>query len=238
MTAEEVQTLKEKGNACMKENKYAEAILHYTQGIVLDPKNYILFSNRSFAFLKLSQFYHAYEDAIETIRLNPLWAKGYFRKGEVEAATFQYEDALLNYKCALEHQPGDAVITEAMKRVTTQINKDKRANEQVPWLGAGVGIIIGVIIVIADQLFTNTPSISHPIVMAILTISIAVIGFGLAKGYRYYVECCRKGLLDPPPDLLKEMNAKQENGVSGEKSGHQRYSKAQARLKLRKGRTS
>jgi hypothetical protein len=33
------------------------------------------------------------------------------------------------------------------------------ADDQIPWLGAGVGIIMGVIIVIADQILTYKPTL-------------------------------------------------------------------------------
>lgn len=75
MASDEVNVLKEKGNECVRSTKYEESILHYTHAIKLDPKNYSLYSNRSLAFLKIQQFYHALEDANETIRLNPNWAK-------------------------------------------------------------------------------------------------------------------------------------------------------------------
>lgn len=34
------------------------------------------------------------------------------------------------------------------------------ADSQVPWLGAGIGLIAGVIIVLADFLYTNKPTLS------------------------------------------------------------------------------
>lgn len=70
-----VEELKSKGNECVKDEKYIEAVLHYTQGIKLDPNNYVLHSNRSYAFLKLDQHYLALQDANETVRLQPNWAK-------------------------------------------------------------------------------------------------------------------------------------------------------------------
>lgn len=71
----QVQELKEKGNECVRNKKYAESVFHYTHAIKLDPLNYSLYSNRSLAFLKMQQFYFAMEDAKETIRLKPDWAK-------------------------------------------------------------------------------------------------------------------------------------------------------------------
>lgn len=52
-----------------------EAVFHYTHALKLDPKNYSLYSNRSLAFLKSQQYYYALQDAVETIRLQPDWAK-------------------------------------------------------------------------------------------------------------------------------------------------------------------
>ncbi|PSN44163.1 hypothetical protein C0J52_17430 [Blattella germanica] len=116
--SEEVQELKERGNECVRKQQYAESIFHYTHAIKLDAQNYSLYSNRSLAFLKMQQFYYAMEDAKETIRLKPDWAK-------------------------------------------------------------------------------------HPLLMALLTIAIAMIGYGIARGFRYYVKCQREALLEPPIDLLQ-----------------------------------
>lgn len=49
-----------------------------------------------------------------------------------------------------------------------------------------MGIILGVCIVLADQLFTQIPSVSHPALMVLLVIVISVSGYGLARGYLYY----------------------------------------------------
>lgn len=70
-----IEDLKIKGNECVKDGKFIEAVLHYTQAIKLDPNNYLLYSNRSFAFLKLDQHYLALQDANETVRIQPQWAK-------------------------------------------------------------------------------------------------------------------------------------------------------------------
>lgn len=69
------QELKEKGNSCVKNGNFAEAMLHYTHAIKLDPKNFSLYSNRSLAFLKMQHYYYALEDAKQTIELKPDWAK-------------------------------------------------------------------------------------------------------------------------------------------------------------------
>ena len=66
---------KKEGNECMKQEKFVEAMLHYTKGIKLDPYNPNLYSNRSLAFLRMQQYYHAMEDAKMVILKLPKWNK-------------------------------------------------------------------------------------------------------------------------------------------------------------------
>lgn len=50
-------------------------MFHYTHAIKLDPQNFSLYSNRSFAFLMMRQYHYAMEDALMTIQLKPDWSK-------------------------------------------------------------------------------------------------------------------------------------------------------------------
>ncbi|XP_012268597.1 hsp70-Hsp90 organizing protein 1-like [Athalia rosae] len=242
----EVQRLKELGNACVKEQKYGEAMFHYTHAIKLDPKNHSLYSNRSLVFLKMQQYHFAMEDAVMTIQLKPDWTKGYYRKAEVESQTFRFNAAIHSYCKALSLQPNDPSILDALHRASKQLIKDRKADQQIPWLGAGVGIILGVIVVIADYVFTNKPTLTHPLLMALLTIAIAMLGFGIAKGCRYFVKCQRRSLLEPPLDILESSTTNKdepEESVQNEKNGevdrdkHPKYSKAQARQRFKKGKS-
>lgn len=238
---EEAIVWKEKGNECVKQGKYEEAVLHYGRAIKLDPNNPTLYSNRSLAFLKLQQYYYAYSDANETIKLRRDWAKGYFRKGEVEMNVGKPSIALLSYQIALYLQPADQTVKDAMARATAACEKEKK-KDQIPWLCAGVGIIIGVAIVMGDQFLTPEPSISHPLLMALLTISIASIGYLIARAWRFFKKCQMHSLLDPPLDLLGEMYKDdkeadiQESDAPSERT-HTRLTKAQARAKLKRQRT-
>lgn len=239
--AEEIQRLKEKGNECVRNKNYAESVLHYTHAIKLDPLGYSLYSNRSLAFLKMQHFYFAMEDAKEAIKLKPDWAKGYFRKAEVEFSTFHFSDALISYRIALKLQPNDPDILKAILKTSQQKEKDRRADDQIPWLGAGVGIIMGVIIVIADHILTYKPTIVHPILMALLTIAVAMIGYGVAWWSRYYIKCQREELLEPPVDLVQDDKkspqlVKTSDTLMKEVRKYRTYTKAQARQRLKKGK--
>jgi hypothetical protein len=39
--------------------------------------------------------------------------------------------------------------------------------------------------------------------MALLTVAVAAIGYGVARGFRYCIKCQREALLEPPVDLLQ-----------------------------------
>lgn len=72
VTAEDFKNL---GNECVRAKNFFEAILHYSEAIKINPLDYLLFSNRSLAFLKTKQYYHAFQDAEQTINLNPNFGK-------------------------------------------------------------------------------------------------------------------------------------------------------------------
>ena len=76
--------------------------------------------------------------------------------------------------------------------------------------------------------------------MALLTMSIAMLGFGIAKGFRYFVKCQRKSLLEPPVDLFgdnKEEFEDVEPEMNNKEEKHPKYSKAQARQRFKKGKS-
>lgn len=79
----------------------------------------------------------------------------------------------------------------------------------------------------------------NPLLMALLTMSIAMFGFGIAKAFRYFVKCQRKLLLEPPRHLFgdNEEFDDVETEMNNEKEKHSKYSKAQARQRFRKGKS-
>lgn len=72
-------------------------------------------------------------------------------------ATFHFEKALTSYTKAFCLQKDDRSLMEAMKKAARELKKDQHADKQIPWLGAGVGIILGVLIVLADYLVAEKP---------------------------------------------------------------------------------
>lgn len=79
--------------------------------------------------------------------------------------------------------------------------------------------------------------------MVLMVVVISAIGYGIARGVRYYIKQQRIGLLEPPVDLLDEF--KKTSDLDNESSqaenepymNRTRYTKAQARQRFKRGKT-
>jgi len=105
---------KTKGNQALSAGKIEEAIGFYTQGIAVDPKNHVLYSNRSAAYLKKDDYDKALEDAERAIEVKPDWPKGYSRKGTALEFKKQYELAKLAYEEGLKFNPGNELLQKGV----------------------------------------------------------------------------------------------------------------------------
>lgn len=76
--------------------------------------------------------------------------------------------------------------------------------------------------------------------MVLLVMVVSGIGYAVASAIRYYTRLQRRSMLEPPVDMLADF--KKDGGketVSEEEmiSNRNRYSKAQARQRFRKGKS-
>lgn len=91
MTAENIIIgFKRMGTVALNSGNYSEALKQFTEAIDLFTRNFAettnvesisrlessLYSKRSVALLRLSQYYYAIEDANQMITLTPRWFKG------------------------------------------------------------------------------------------------------------------------------------------------------------------
>ncbi|XP_067948268.1 LON peptidase N-terminal domain and RING finger protein 3-like [Watersipora subatra] len=97
---EEVSQLKKLANESFLEQNYDKALALYTQAIKISADDHVTWSNRSQVFTKLDKYEQALQDALQSIRLKPQWAEGYFRKGVACELLEKKNEAALSYmKC-------------------------------------------------------------------------------------------------------------------------------------------
>ena len=110
--------LKNAGNAAHQRGEYRQAILHFSKALELSPPantKHVLHSNRSASYCLLEDYESALEDALEVVRLNPEWAKGYSRKGAALHHSKRYDEAIAAYTMGLELDPDNEVMKKAMQ---------------------------------------------------------------------------------------------------------------------------
>ncbi|PPQ77277.1 hypothetical protein CVT25_010859 [Psilocybe cyanescens] len=105
----DANTLKDLGNKAFAAKDYDKAIDLFTQAIALDPKNHVLWSNRSAAKVGKKQYADALADADECIKVNPSWSKGYARKGAALHGARRYDDAIAAYEEGLKLEDSPAL---------------------------------------------------------------------------------------------------------------------------------
>ncbi|XP_017775399.1 PREDICTED: stress-induced-phosphoprotein 1 [Nicrophorus vespilloides] len=113
--ADQVTFLKEQGNKALAENKFEEAVKFYTDAIIIDSNNHVLYSNRSAAYAKLQNYNLALADGEKTIEIKPDWPKGYSRKGLAQVYLEKYDDAIKTYQDGLRVDPDNVTLKDGLK---------------------------------------------------------------------------------------------------------------------------
>merc|ERR1712137_427282 len=108
---------KAKGNAAMGQRNFEEAIKHYSDAIVLDSANHVLYSNRSAAYASLGKYEEALQDGEKTIGVKPDWVKGYSRKGLALFKLDRLQEAMQCYEDGLKEEPENDGLKQSLKEV-------------------------------------------------------------------------------------------------------------------------
>jgi tetratricopeptide (TPR) repeat protein len=113
---------KQKGDDFSKQGDFEEALRHYTCAIELGEDTHTIRSNRSACFHQAGLYYEALHDARIAILRAPHWSKGYCRKAAAHIALGEYEEAYEEYSIALNLEPEDVLIRNALAEVSAQLD--------------------------------------------------------------------------------------------------------------------
>ena len=142
----EIEAVKNKANELFKQKKYEEAIEEYTKVLEFDPSNKkfnsLILANRALCYQKLNKHKEALRDSNLSVKLNPYYARGYVKRGNVYMELKMYDDAKLDFQKAKELDPSVSGVEGYLNDAKNQAEKarkrdyyailgvDKNASEQ------------------------------------------------------------------------------------------------------------
>ena len=104
------------GNEAIKNERYDEAVEHYTSVLAAHPRDHEVLANRSLAYHHLRQGEAALNDAALCVNLKPGWAKGYYRLGCALEDCKAYKEACSVFAKVVEIEPDNAQASGRLMR--------------------------------------------------------------------------------------------------------------------------
>ena len=106
--------LKQKGNDCIKQKKYTEAIEFYTNALKVDPSSHAVYSNRSLAYNNIGDPDRALQDATKCLDLAPTFARGYLRKSVALNGLRKFTEAMVAAQEGYKLRGSDAISRDCV----------------------------------------------------------------------------------------------------------------------------
>ncbi|KAI8609155.1 putative heat shock protein [Chytriomyces sp. MP71] len=122
------EQLKAAGNKEFSAGNHPVAVKYFTDAISKDPKNHVLYSNRSASYASMRNYTKALIDADETVKISPNWAKGYSRKGAALHGLGEYKEAVEAYKAGLAIEPTNALLTKGLEEAESRLEDSEGAD--------------------------------------------------------------------------------------------------------------
>lgn len=204
--SEKLEVIKQKADQSMKEGQYMEAFLYWSQAIHINPEEPLFYSQRSKCFIKQEQYYHALLDADILIRMSPESCLGYLRKAEVFYAVHDFASALELFQLCFQMSHWDKEFyMDWVKRCQRELVKETALDDEYPFVGAAVGIVVSAIGVVVDTLWNqDEPWLPHPFLKVTMVLTVSFLAFFVCKMYRKFKHRSHQSLLDPPLDLFDQ----------------------------------
>ena len=125
-----IESVKNKGNEIFKQKKYEEAIEEYTKILEFDPNNKkfnsLILANRALCYQKLNKHVEALRDSNQSIKLNPFYARGYIKRGNVYMELKMFDDARADFQKAKDLDPNVAGVEGYLSEANQNAEKARK----------------------------------------------------------------------------------------------------------------
>ena len=125
-----IESVKNKGNEIFKQKKYEEAIEEYTKILEFDPNNKkfnsLILANRALCYQKLNKNVEALRDSNQSIKLNPFYARGYIKRGNVYMELKMFDDARADFQKAKDLDPNVTGVEAYLSSANQQAEKARK----------------------------------------------------------------------------------------------------------------
>ncbi|RZF44825.1 hypothetical protein LSTR_LSTR000777 [Laodelphax striatellus] len=108
---------KEKGNACVKQSKWNEAITHYSNAIERHSGDCTFFANRALCYLKVSRFQDAESDCTRSLAVDSSYVKAYLRRAAARIELKKFDEAKSDLNAVLKFEPNNTEAKMYLKRL-------------------------------------------------------------------------------------------------------------------------
>ena len=125
------ETLKEKGNALFKQNKYEEAINYYERAININSSIEVLYSNKGTCEKCLKKYKEAIRDYKKALEINPKNTKNLNRLASVYIIVGNLGEAKMTQQKALNFEPNNSAYKEQMGTIEKIIEDEQKMKEKI-----------------------------------------------------------------------------------------------------------
>ncbi|GAB0089854.1 hypothetical protein DMENIID0001_044710 [Sergentomyia squamirostris] len=129
----EANTMKEKGNNCVKMKDFEGAIFHYTSAIETFPDDAIYYTNRALCNLKLDRQNKAIEDCNIAISLDRKCVKAFYRRMQANESLGNTEAALRDCEVVIQLEPSTISHRRDLERLKNCVKNEKNhtSNDEI-----------------------------------------------------------------------------------------------------------
>ncbi|KAH7874600.1 phosphoprotein phosphatase [Lentinula edodes] len=107
--------LKAQANKAFTSHDFPNAARLYGEAIEKNPNESTLWCNRAYARMKLEEFGYAISDASQAIKLDPKYAKAYYRRGTCYLQTLNHQKSISDFKKVLALEPQNNTVRSQLQ---------------------------------------------------------------------------------------------------------------------------